>query len=1097
MTTSYPAAIDTTTSLPTITNDSTDVSGDLINSIRDAVLAVETELGISPKGTYATLKARLDAIGTGGSSITWANDLAGSSDTSQTVVSLQSGAVSINTSGLFTWGSAKTPQFFQDQLPGTGAGSSKTFTISAQNGQNQTGANNNNAGGILYLQSGAPGTGGSGTVARNGEIQLFAGATKIGGFSGNPSDILYVGGQTSGTLNPVATSYGASNVTIGTDVAFSYTISQTKRSGTGTNYGSNIVLRAQSGQDQTGAILNNNGGSVVFQAGAAGTGGTGGAANTGTFQFIDGSGNTIGSFGNAKGGGNGGLDFFTLGPNSANLGNLRLPTGMQIFFRNNANTGNIIALSGSVDKLLIGSSGTTVGPTSLDLAGQAMTLTIGDGTAGGANQIASFSSTTSAWTYPSTTTSVSWSTASTSGTTGASVSLTSQSATGTNATAGAITIQTGTGTLTGAGNLSTGSGTINLKSGNATIAQLGAASDDVFYIGGAVSGVQNILSLALSTTNILFGMNGGPSISQAQRTGSFIGTTFEIRAQPGGLSSGAQSNGNGGTLRLKGGLPGNGGSGAAGIAGGVEFWSGTTQNGRISNDSTTDFLHIGSSTGVAITPTAITMNGQALPLTTIKPPTGTGFAYVTGSVWDATPLAQINLSSSLVTGVLPFANMSTLYGDIVNVNTGYYQVSSISGDLSLGQCTVDANMVITYGNGLSYGPSPGTMTLLAAQAAAGNGVTFIIAAQQGAAATGVSNNTNGGQLRLRSGSPGTGGSGTAGLGGPLQFYSGNNLVAQFQSTTTDFVKLGAITSNLGLSLVPASITWASGQTSPIITQTILAGTGSTSGTSLTIRAQGGQNQTGAVSNTSGGAVIIQSGAAGTGGSGATGLSGNIQFYAGANLISQLGAIASDFISLGANVASTGYIRIANSGAIVARNAANSANIPLITTDSNDSILIGPTTSGVNSTLYLKTNSLSVNDVNNSFAVGMTGMSTGNSFVMSFDYGLASATIQHNQYLPSLTGATGAAFTIKAQTLSSGTGNTGGSLNLVGGNASTNGGDVVLQLGTGATKNGSVKIVNAITTSTAPSAGGGGALPATPVGYITVYINGTARQLAYY
>jgi hypothetical protein len=36
-----------------------------------------------------------------------------------------------------------------------------------------------------------------------------------------------------------------------------------------------------------------------------------------------------------------------------------------------------------------------------------------------------------------------------------------------------------------------------------------------------------------------------------------------------------------------------------------------------------------------------------------------------------------------------------------------------------------------------------------------------------------------------------------------------------------------------------------------------------------------------------------------------------------------------------------------------------------------------------------------------------------------------------------------------------------------------------------------------TATTAPAAGGGAALPATPAGYVTVYINGTARKVAYY
>jgi hypothetical protein len=38
---------------------------------------------------------------------------------------------------------------------------------------------------------------------------------------------------------------------------------------------------------------------------------------------------------------------------------------------------------------------------------------------------------------------------------------------------------------------------------------------------------------------------------------------------------------------------------------------------------------------------------------------------------------------------------------------------------------------------------------------------------------------------------------------------------------------------------------------------------------------------------------------------------------------------------------------------------------------------------------------------------------------------------------------------------------------------------------------------ATTTTTAPAAGGAGALPATPAGYVTVNINGVNRQIAFY
>lgn len=37
----------------------------------------------------------------------------------------------------------------------------------------------------------------------------------------------------------------------------------------------------------------------------------------------------------------------------------------------------------------------------------------------------------------------------------------------------------------------------------------------------------------------------------------------------------------------------------------------------------------------------------------------------------------------------------------------------------------------------------------------------------------------------------------------------------------------------------------------------------------------------------------------------------------------------------------------------------------------------------------------------------------------------------------------------------------------------------------------------VTTTTAPAAGGAGALPATPTGYYTQVINGVSRKVAYY
>jgi hypothetical protein len=76
-----------------------------------------------------------------------------------------------------------TFSFTQAQTVGTGATASKTLTFTAQPGQAQSGANNNNVGGSIMLQTGAEGTGGSGTAGTPGAIQLKLGSHTMGQFS--------------------------------------------------------------------------------------------------------------------------------------------------------------------------------------------------------------------------------------------------------------------------------------------------------------------------------------------------------------------------------------------------------------------------------------------------------------------------------------------------------------------------------------------------------------------------------------------------------------------------------------------------------------------------------------------------------------------------------------------------------------------------------------------------------------------------------------------------------------------------------------------------------------------------------------------------
>ncbi len=58
----YPAQIDDSLSLPIVVDNSTPVSGSIFNKLRLAIIAVETELGIKPSTTFATVRARLDNL---------------------------------------------------------------------------------------------------------------------------------------------------------------------------------------------------------------------------------------------------------------------------------------------------------------------------------------------------------------------------------------------------------------------------------------------------------------------------------------------------------------------------------------------------------------------------------------------------------------------------------------------------------------------------------------------------------------------------------------------------------------------------------------------------------------------------------------------------------------------------------------------------------------------------------------------------------------------------------------------------------------------------------------------------------------------------
>ena len=62
MATKYPIQIDNNITLPDAVDNLTPVKADVVNRLKQAIIAIETELGTKPAGVYASLKARLAAM---------------------------------------------------------------------------------------------------------------------------------------------------------------------------------------------------------------------------------------------------------------------------------------------------------------------------------------------------------------------------------------------------------------------------------------------------------------------------------------------------------------------------------------------------------------------------------------------------------------------------------------------------------------------------------------------------------------------------------------------------------------------------------------------------------------------------------------------------------------------------------------------------------------------------------------------------------------------------------------------------------------------------------------------------------------------------
>lgn len=178
----YPAQIDTSQSLPPVIDNVTPAQGSTVNSLRDAILAIESELGIKPSGVYGTVRARLDALEAAIASlqiIRLDQDLGGTLDLPK-VVGLQGHPISTITPSIndvLTWnGVAWRP------APSSGGGGGTVIFAGDLSGSSTTQT-------VVGLQ-GKPI---SVTVPTTGQALVYNGSVWI------PGDSFTAGGDLSGT----------------------------------------------------------------------------------------------------------------------------------------------------------------------------------------------------------------------------------------------------------------------------------------------------------------------------------------------------------------------------------------------------------------------------------------------------------------------------------------------------------------------------------------------------------------------------------------------------------------------------------------------------------------------------------------------------------------------------------------------------------------------------------------------------------------------------------------------------------------------------------------------------------------------------------
>ncbi len=219
MATTYPNSIDDASSLPVIVDGVTTLTAAVFNGPRDAVVAIESELGQNPSGTYSTVRDRLDVLETqsaGGGSIVVRED----SVAVGTVTALNfTGSVTATLNGTTadiavtggsgggtlaqTLAAGNTTDGYDIVIKGTGSiitsdgldltiipGSYHDLELATQNDTSVNGSS-----GEITIETGSS----IGGTAGSGDVTIKTGTTAGSSNSGN---ILIENGNANGTGNP-------------------------------------------------------------------------------------------------------------------------------------------------------------------------------------------------------------------------------------------------------------------------------------------------------------------------------------------------------------------------------------------------------------------------------------------------------------------------------------------------------------------------------------------------------------------------------------------------------------------------------------------------------------------------------------------------------------------------------------------------------------------------------------------------------------------------------------------------------------------------------------------------------------------------------